>query len=55
MAAALFLEAWMEKPFLSMEQQIALRREREILVTGPGVTVPDGLLCMRSGGAESKE
>ena len=44
----------MEKPFLSIEQQIALRREREILA-GPGFTVPDGLLCMRSGGAESKE
>lgn len=32
-----------------------VRREREILVAGPGVTVPDGLLPRRPGGAESKE
>lgn len=32
-----------------------IRRERETLVAGPGVTVPDGLLTQRSIGTESKE
>ena len=32
-----------------------VRREREILVAGPGVTIPDGLLPRRSAGTENKE
>ena len=32
-----------------------VRREREILVTGPGVTMPEGLLPRRSVGTENKE